>query len=102
MKHLKKQYYPMAIIINTIHYKSFTGMVLSSKMNIINKGLILEIKVKYQHKISSTSLSCEYLHKLKTKNPLKCPIYFAMKQQYQFNEQNLKHLNEFNHFHNEF
>eukprot|EP01084_Bolivina_argentea_P019684 36604_1 len=40
--------------------------------------------------------------KKKSKDPLKCPIYYATKQQYQFDKQHLNHLNEFNHFLNEY
>ena len=35
-------------------------------------------------------------------NPLECPVYYAMKQKYEFSKQNLQHMNEYSHFMNEY
>eukprot|EP01084_Bolivina_argentea_P202571 346095_1 len=57
---------------------------------------------KYIHKVSKKHIRCPNMKKLQTKNPLKCPIYHSMKQNYEFNETNLNHLQQFSHFQNDF
>ena len=57
---------------------------------------------QYHHKVSAQGINCPHMIKSNTSDPLKCPIYFAMKQQYQFNQENIDHLYDFNHFQNEY
>eukprot|EP01084_Bolivina_argentea_P041899 77351_1 len=70
--------------------------------DIINKGLNITWHVKYIHKVSEIQIDCEYMKKSNTRDPLQCPIYQEMKVNYKLNEDNLKHLEEFNHFSNEY
>eukprot|EP01084_Bolivina_argentea_P114311 203543_1 len=64
--------------------------------------LYIEIEPHYQHNIINESLSCSYLRKLNSFNASKCPIYKSMIEDYQLNEDNLKHLTEFTHFKSEY
>ena len=54
----------------------------------------------YHHQPQQASINCPHIWK--SKQASKCLIYQAMKKKYQFTEQNLDHLNEYNHFQNEY
>ena len=53
---------------------------------------------KYNHQVDQVQIDCPHLIKLSTVNASSCPIYHAMKEQYQFTEENLSHLHQYSHF----
>ena len=58
---------------------------------------------KYIHSIDELEIDCPYLIKEQyTNNPLKCPIYQAMKEKYQYTMDNLYHLQQYNHYQDEY
>ena len=57
---------------------------------------------QYHHKVTKQDINCPFMTKLKSKDPLHCKIYYQMKQQYQFNEDNLNHLKKYLHHENSF
>eukprot|EP01083_Nonionella_stella_P096565 271503_1 len=109
---IETRHYPKRIKIAEINDASFTGQQLFyqpaqigdcpitqwEKKDIIQKGLSLQIETHFTHQIVSESVTCEFLKKSNDDNPLLCPIYHAMKQKYQFNQQNLEHLQNYTHF----
>eukprot|EP01084_Bolivina_argentea_P015007 28067_1 len=90
-----------------------TSITKYNQKDIVEKGLKLFITNDYRdfHKIYDMTITCQYLqtnddekksndeHEI---NPPKCPIYIAMKEHYNYNENNLTHLYEFTHFHDEY
>ena len=83
------------------------------------KGLIIDLDyASYLHEINDVEINCPHLVKyistncantenkenkvntVTVVNPLKCSIYNAMKNDYQYNEENYLHLTHFNHFNN--
>eukprot|EP01084_Bolivina_argentea_P017723 33069_1 len=110
MTRLRKKYYPLKIEFKYIN--GFTKLVTRQNLHYLYKrninsfdvnkivfdGLYIGVEIKYNHMISSHSLNCSHMVTAKTKSPLRCPIYLAMKEKYQFSEQNLYHLMEFTHF----
>eukprot|EP01084_Bolivina_argentea_P264558 448154_1 len=65
-------------------------------------GLNVSVKVEYVHKVHNISINCEYMKKNNTNNPLHCAIYYAMKEQYEYSQDNLNHILSYNHFANEY
>ena len=53
-------------------------------------------------RVTKGNITCEYMKKINSNDPLHCPIYYAMKEKYEWNAENLKHLNTFNHHKDEF
>ena len=87
----------------TYHPRSYnkTPITKYKKEDIIKIGLYVHFKVNYEHKITALSITCKHMNKLNSNNPLHCPIYYSMKQEYQYNEENLRHLTDYLHFVNE-
>eukprot|EP01084_Bolivina_argentea_P101424 181841_1 len=65
--------------------------------NAKKQGIITDCpyRPKYIHKVDEEEINCPHLLESKsedtTNDPLKCPIYEAMKNKYQFNQNNLNH-----------
>eukprot|EP01083_Nonionella_stella_P056913 149635_1 len=59
-------------------------------------------EIGFEHKVNNANITCEHMMKTKSDNPLKCPIYSAVKQTYEFNKANYDHLRDYNHHKNEF
>eukprot|EP01084_Bolivina_argentea_P015317 28630_1 len=70
--------------------------------DIRKKGLRLRLKPHYIHNVISVELTCKHLKQLNSEDPLKCPFYYAMKKEYEFNKKNLIHLQSYTHFKNEY
>eukprot|EP01084_Bolivina_argentea_P094932 170682_1 len=73
-----------------------------NKNDIISQGLMVTVKVEFDHKVIDTVITCQHMKKNKANNPMECPIYYAVKQKYEFSTDNLYHLNNYQHFNNEF
>eukprot|EP01084_Bolivina_argentea_P029037 53914_1 len=56
-----------------------------------------ESEIHYKQKIKENEITCEYMKKSKSDDPLRCPIYSAMKNKYEWNKQNLDHLVGYTH-----
>eukprot|EP01084_Bolivina_argentea_P184389 318017_1 len=115
---LCNKYHPLVLKIKSIGMcRSFTNETIFSETkqheellrkkiteyninDITSKGL--HIKVVYEQIISSTEITCNHMNKRKSFDPLQCPIYYAMKQNYDFTQDNLDHLNKYRHFKDEF
>eukprot|EP01084_Bolivina_argentea_P092558 166504_1 len=79
------------------------SIIAYDKRDIIKKGLSLRVTVAtYKHKVINANISCLYMKQKNTNNPLICPFYHSVKQKYEFTKENLNHLNEYNHFKNEY
>eukprot|EP01084_Bolivina_argentea_P075896 137539_1 len=78
------------------------SVTIYSRNEIRDKGLNIQIAVNYEHKVKTSQISCQHMIDNNTNNPLHCPIYYSMKQNYEWNQENLNHLNEFTHFADEF
>eukprot|EP01084_Bolivina_argentea_P031431 58177_1 len=76
------------------------------KVHALNQANTIDLEVdSFTHKVGSTNITCKHMlnHMDENKsNVLNCPIYRGMKIDYQFSEDNLLHLNQFNHFKNEY
>ena len=87
-------------------YKQFINesIINYNKSIIIKMGLNIGVYIGFEHIINcdevKNKITCYYM--LNNKDPLQCPIYFNMKQLYQFNEENLRHINQYSHFENEY
>eukprot|EP01084_Bolivina_argentea_P047126 86821_1 len=94
---------------NNISIRSF------SRKSIAEQGLSIEINIaKYKHKVTNNDITCKYItmhqknissndnDEKKIVDHLQCPIYKAMKIDYDFSEDNLNHLHEFSHFRDEY
>ena len=69
----------------------------------MKEGIKLRLKAGiHEHEVMLSSITCKYMNKINTMDPCHCPIYWAMKENYEFNKDNLKHLREFTHFLNEY
>ena len=66
-----------------------------------NKNDTQQDNDKYKHKIKEVEITCEFMKNSDTNDPLICPIYHAMKQDYKWTQQNLDHMNKYTHFSNE-
>eukprot|EP01084_Bolivina_argentea_P270694 460347_1 len=84
-----------AFNIETLYNKSITAY---SKERIIENGLNVKVETHYEHRIFAESITCKYMKQENTSNPIICPIYKCMKEQYEYDQQNLNHLREFSHF----
>eukprot|EP01084_Bolivina_argentea_P286352 491198_1 len=113
IKHMNNKYYPTTFVIsdNDIlpgsflpkrnSYNMLTNESITNykKSDIKTKGLCIRTQVAlFEHKIKLPNISCEHMIAQNTKNPFKCPIYYAMKEKYEWSKKNLHHLNEFSHF----
>eukprot|EP01084_Bolivina_argentea_P104569 187230_1 len=115
VNYLNKKYHPIKFTPQRIASDSFIGQQISYndydwndcdvflanylKDFVIRNGVHLLVDIAiYEHQTWLNHSVCTYL---KTKNH-KCPIYDQMRYKYIFSENNLRHLNEFEHFSNEF
>eukprot|EP01084_Bolivina_argentea_P075898 137541_1 len=108
-QHLNEQHHPIRL---AVHEMSFINTNSEPKVNtpithfslhdIMQKTLQVQFKVKYEHQVMLNDINCIYMKKLNSNNTLFCPIYCAMKNKYEWNQNNLNHLNEFVHFKNEY
>eukprot|EP01084_Bolivina_argentea_P310097 536486_1 len=109
-------------IINNIEWQSFAcdqhfkadAVIKFSVKNLNQKDKLSN--AKYNHKIKSKNITCPFIKKNadddedKKSNqvdnnehsPFLCPVYKAMKNNYAYTEDNLKHIIEFTHFKHEF
>eukprot|EP01084_Bolivina_argentea_P064034 116802_1 len=125
-EYIRQKYYPAQVSIDYVYENSFTHILTKEKIQsellnptpitnwrkyktgstgIIPQGLTVRFSVhtiQYIHKIKSNGITCRYMNKFKTKDALKCPIYHAMKQNYEFTQDNLDHMNLYIHFDDEF
>eukprot|EP01084_Bolivina_argentea_P215183 365304_1 len=107
-KHLNERFKPLKLRICDFYpFRQYTCPEFKLLKNIHYKPnelrkLPVQVEVKYQHKVRNISISCEYLKKINTNNSLHCPIYYAMKEQFEFTQENLSHLINFSHFHDEY
>eukprot|EP01084_Bolivina_argentea_P029093 54009_1 len=118
-KYLNDKYNPTIFKINKIEgKKSFTketifpGILIEfeetltitqyDKNNIIEKGLYFQVEPHHIHKPKVNDIisnyTCENMQKLKSDDALHCPIYYSMKEEQEYTEENLNHVNEFTHF----
>eukprot|EP01084_Bolivina_argentea_P152500 266023_1 len=107
---------PIRLQLYDMMHEGFTGSIQSynmasirnkpvtvyDKVDIIKKGLMFRVKVEYKHKVKDIVIGCEYMNAKTTDNPLKCPVYYAMKQKYEFTQENLQHLVQHSHFVNSY
>eukprot|EP01084_Bolivina_argentea_P289701 497515_1 len=118
-QHINKQYYPInfrifkitalnSFIPHDVFFDSGLKNIIHRKItfykrnNIKNKGLQIEIMVNYQYNRLVEDITCKHMISNNTNNPTKCPIYYAMKEQNKCTQQNLLHLNDYNHFKTEY
>eukprot|EP01084_Bolivina_argentea_P058240 106345_1 len=74
-----------------------------AKNHIMRQGLY--IWMVHEHKVVSLDITCEHMNIYSKNNkavssPFCCPIYCKMKHKYEYNEKNLNHLRNYNHFKN--
>eukprot|EP01083_Nonionella_stella_P086512 240393_1 len=65
-------------------------------------ALHINFEIEHQHKVKNVNITCEHMTKAKSDNPLTCPIYSAVKQEYAFNTANYHHVRDYIHHKNEF
>eukprot|EP01084_Bolivina_argentea_P218377 370603_1 len=92
--------------VSSLSYKMHNFMVspitMYERNDIIKRGLTFVVMPYYEHEVISSSITCPFMNKVKSMDPLKCRIYYAMKEKYEWNAENLIHLNEFVHFLDEY
>eukprot|EP00484_Ammonia_sp_Unknown_P004364 CAMPEP_0197080152 /NCGR_PEP_ID=MMETSP1384-20130603/213986_1 /TAXON_ID=29189 /ORGANISM="Ammonia sp." /LENGTH=472 /DNA_ID=CAMNT_0042519033 /DNA_START=18 /DNA_END=1436 /DNA_ORIENTATION=- len=64
-------------------------------------GLTVVVSAMYEHKVRHKQITCKHMRDRNTLDPLQCPVYYAMKQEYQCTQENMYHLHEFVHFKDE-
>ena len=57
---------------------------------------------QFQHEVTKQKINCPEMVKHSTKDPLKCSIYGDMKLGYEYNQQNLDHLQQYRHHENSY
>ena len=65
--------------------------------NIANKGMNIQFKIMHEHRILLDHVTCPDLVRIKTKNPLDCPIHGSMMLSEAYTQQNLDHLRWYSH-----
>eukprot|EP01084_Bolivina_argentea_P202732 346329_1 len=103
---LQNKYFPMIFKIDAASSKSYNRSITecgaSFLANIrVRKGLPIHCSAKYEHRILNEEINCKYMRAAKSEDPLKCPIYYAVKEKYELTQNYLNHLNEFIHFKDE-
>eukprot|EP01084_Bolivina_argentea_P104764 187572_1 len=113
---IKKKHYPLNKKVTKIYSTSFTGKIKGDqianishksltdykKHDIMNKGLSVKVQLKREHKVNAVEITCKFMNDVQMSDPLECPIYFKMKEKHEYTFKNLQHLNEFDHFEDEF
>eukprot|EP01084_Bolivina_argentea_P270692 460345_1 len=121
INHINVKYQPMKFSMKTIEKNPFIKQTISweyleneeqfvdepitkyDKDAILKHGLNVQVNMKkFIHKITANNISCQYMIDNKTINPMGCLIYVKMKDQYEYTEDNLNHLNEFIHHKDEY
>eukprot|EP01084_Bolivina_argentea_P114312 203544_1 len=82
---------------------------ISNNKSSITWQIELEVE-SYEHYVTAAHITCEHMINFKGvdneekmhMHQLKCPMYKSMKIGYTYNEDNLKHLKEYEHFRNEY
>ena len=72
---------------------------------LLPKGIDIKVRftlLHYEHRTESQEITCPHMVKIGSNHPLHCPVYYSMKQDYIYNEDNLNHLNEFVHLRDEY
>eukprot|EP01084_Bolivina_argentea_P121328 214996_1 len=94
----------------TQKWQKFLKLSLTTynKTDLITKAIDMELRNQRIHAIDNNYITCKYLkdrlEELSEYNascnidPMQCPIYKSMKCDYQFTENNLHHLLQFEHF----
>eukprot|EP01084_Bolivina_argentea_P027320 50785_1 len=122
LREIDRMCYPKSYWIKLINESSFIGKTLYpgfkndiwstpiiyySVEDIIDKGFDIIPYIEYRHIINDNIITCRYIQHIEFDEDektdgnliaLKCPIYKAMKIDYEFTENNLKHLIEYAHF----
>eukprot|EP01084_Bolivina_argentea_P096781 173987_1 len=84
------------------------GMYVDSNQPIpfYNEGDIIELQIQveayHEHNILDTKITCKHMKAKESINPMDCPVYYAMKRNYQWSQENLNHLNQELHFKQEY
>eukprot|EP01084_Bolivina_argentea_P015318 28634_1 len=111
-KFAHEKYKPVCFEFDHIEASSFTDFIdhkstdtsqsltKYDKYDIITKGLKIHFKIMYHHQFTEMKINCQHMKNANSKDPLKCPIYFAMKQKYRYTKNNLTHLLNYEHFDN--
>eukprot|EP01084_Bolivina_argentea_P115446 205289_1 len=94
----------------TTSWFSWGNKITDDDVDTIKKeGFSVETRIQVPHKIINDGITCEYIknnNEFKSNddefNPIKCPIYKAMKIGYSFTEKNLNHLVKYTHFRDEY
>eukprot|EP01084_Bolivina_argentea_P308943 534329_1 len=124
LQHVRKKHYPIRFEVDQFDNMSFifesqkngdyiTDILMNAETintpitawnkETINTGYLdLDLQIHYVHKIESVNITCDYMKNVDSTDPLKCPIYCKMATSYEWNEINLKHMTEFEHFKCEF
>eukprot|EP01084_Bolivina_argentea_P173526 300583_1 len=84
--------------------RTFVDDSLSTSYNLVSlviSKIYVEVK-SYIHYTKAEAITCEHMNKFDSVDPLNCPVYKQMKIEYEWNEINLNHMNEFTHFIDEY
>eukprot|EP01084_Bolivina_argentea_P274010 466892_1 len=103
IQYLNKKYKPLQLNINKMYndcdeIHSNKSIIFYQKQSLITHGLTVLVILQYIHQIIFDDISCPYMNSY---NPLKCPIYYSMKEKYILTKENLYHLNKYTHFRDE-
>eukprot|EP01083_Nonionella_stella_P196870 724126_1 len=85
--------------ITDLENKSITAY---DRNEIKTKGLRVNVKVRYNHKVRNVSITCPEMKRLGTTDPMKCPVYRGMKERYKYCAANLYHLDQYTHLTDEY
>eukprot|EP01083_Nonionella_stella_P297574 1010443_1 len=66
------------------------------------KGLIVCLNPLYHHKVRDVLISCPEMKQLRSNDVMKCSVYRAMKERYEYSLQNLYHMEQYAHFPDEY
>ena len=89
-------------VIDSERYNALRSKAVTDfeQNDLITQGLVVRIQCEVLHDPKALHMAkmCGNV----TGDPSQCPIYKAMKENYQFTKTNLSHLNEFRHFQDEY
>ena len=114
---LEAKYRPTKFVFDEIEEESFTqqriakkdetllkfvSIITFKKNDISKKGLFMKVSVPLYKHNTLTQITCPEMLKENTDDPTYCKIWARLKWQYEYSWDNLNHMQNFQHFKNEF
>eukprot|EP01084_Bolivina_argentea_P043129 79478_1 len=86
-----------AYVLNNIRRHNDCKWHESTDCNGVIDNLI-RLRADKVEAMNKNEITCEHMQNIHSDNPLHCPIYYSMKEEKEYNSENLEHLDAFTHF----